>query len=169
MKYTVPENLETQRLYLRMFRESDWKDLHDYYGNSECTKYTSRTPLKENETWQKLAALAGHWQLRGYRSYALEEKSTRKVVGIAGLDYPNDWPEPEIQWGLSWSFWGMGFASEAVREIKRMTSIHLPDLSLISLIHPENKNSIQLAKAVEARFEKQYFFRNEFWDVYRHF
>src|SRR5215468_3357382 len=96
MKYVIPTSLETERLTLRMFRESDWRDLHEYYGDQECTTYTSGRPLRDYETWQKLAALVGHWELRAYGSYALEEKASGKVMGVAGLDYPVDWPEPEI-------------------------------------------------------------------------
>jgi predicted glycosyltransferase len=40
-----------------------------------------------------------------------------------------------------------------------MAAQYLPDLSLISLIHPDNANSINLAKAVSAYFEKEYDFR----------
>jgi RimJ/RimL family protein N-acetyltransferase len=91
-----------------------------------------------------------------------------KVIGIAGLDYPNDWPEPEIQWGLSRKFWGQGYASEAARAVKEMAANHLPDLSLISLIHPENQNSINLAKVLGAQFEREYYFRDDNWHIYRH-
>ena len=168
MKYLIPESLETERLYLRMFQESDFHGLHEYYGDPECTKYTSRRPLKDFETWQKLAALIGHWQLRNYGSYAIELKADHSVMGIAGMDYPYEWPEPEIQWGLSRKYWGKGYASEAVRAVKKMTTEFVPDISLISLIHPENSNSMNLAKAVGAHFEREYFFRNETWFIFRH-
>jgi Acetyltransferase (GNAT) domain len=95
MNYLIPEELETDRLILRMFRLEDWIDIHEYYSDPECTKYTSRRPLKENESWQKMAALIGHWQLRGYGSYAMEDKEMKRVIGVVGLDYPNDWPGPE--------------------------------------------------------------------------
>jgi RimJ/RimL family protein N-acetyltransferase len=166
--YRIPQTLESERLKMRMFQENDWKDLHDYFGDLECGRYTSGRALQEHETWQKVAALIGHWQLRNYGSYALEEKSSSKVIGIAGLDYPIDWPEPEIQWGLSRKFWGKGYASEAVRSIKQMTSQYIPDISLISLIHPDNSNSANLAKAVGARFEKNIMFRGDTCSIYRH-
>ena len=168
MKYLIPTSIETERLSLRMFRESDAKDLHEYYGDPQCAKYTSGRPLRDYETWQKLAALVGHWELRRYGSYAAEQKSSGRVIGVVGLDYPGDWPEPEIQWGLARQYWGKGYASEAVREVKRMAAEYLPDLALISLIHPENANSIHLAEAVGARFEKRYVFRDDTWLIFRH-
>src|SRR6185503_2251353 len=164
----IPERVETKRLILRKPRLDDWKDIHEYYSDPECTKYTVRRPLNESESWQKLAALAGHWTLRGYGSYVLEEKDLDLVIGIAGLDYPNDWPEPEIQWALCRKFWGKGYASEAARAVKEMAVNYLPGLSLISLIHPENQNSIHLAKTLGAYFEKEYYFRDDSWHIYRH-
>ena len=164
----IPERLETKRLILRKPRLDDWKDIHDYYSDPEGVKYTTRRPLDESESWQKLAALAGHWTLRGYGSYVLEEKDLDRVIGIAGLDYPNDWPEPEIQWALSRKFWGKGYASEAARAVKEMAVNYLPALSLISLIHPENQNSINLAKSLGAFFEREYYFRDDNWHIYRH-
>ena len=168
MSYLIPEQLETKRLIMRMARLVDWNDIHEYYSDPECTTYTTRRPLNESESWQKLAALAGHWTLRGYGSFVLEEKSLSRVIGIAGLDYPNDWPEPEIQWGLARQFWGKGYASEAARAVKEMAAQHLPELSLISLIHPDNQNSINLAKSLGAYFETEYYFRDDNWHIYRH-
>src|SRR5262245_15374330 len=168
MNYLIPELLETDRLILRTFREPDWKDLHKYYSDEVCTRYTIGRTLTEGETWRAMASLVGHWQFRKYGSYALENKADHKVLGIAGLDYPIDWPEPEIQWGLCREYWGQGYASEAVRAIKKMAAQYLPDLSLISLIHPNNTNSINLAKAVGASFEREYDFRGGIWSIYRH-
>jgi RimJ/RimL family protein N-acetyltransferase len=168
VNYLTPESLETDRLHLRMFREDDWKDLHKYYSDDICMRYTVGRALTEGETWRAMAAMIGHWQLRRYGSYALEQKSSRRVIGVAGLDYPNDWPEPEIKWGLIREFWGSAYASEAVQAIKRMWVEYLPDLSLISLIHPNNTHSINLAKAVGAYFEKEHQFRGDTWSIYRH-
>ena len=168
MSFLIPEVLETERLILRMFRLNDLSDIHEYYGDPECTRYTTRRPLQISESWQKMTALAGHWQLYNYGSYAIEEKNLNRVIGIAGLDYPIDWPEPEIQWALVRKFWGKGYASEATRAVKKMTDKYLPDLSLISLIHPENQNSINLAKSLGAVFEKEYYFRDDTWHIYRH-
>ena len=168
MSFLIPEFLETDRLLLRTFHESDWRDLHKYYSDEACTKHTLGRTLTEGETLRTMAAMIGHWQLRNYGSYALEERSSHTVIGVAGLDYPNDWPEPEIKWGLIRGFWGNGYASEAVRAVKKMWTEYLPELSLISLIHPDNTNSIKFAQAVGAYFEREHEFRGDKWSIYRH-
>jgi hypothetical protein len=49
-----------------------------------------------------------------------------------------------------------------------MAAEYVPRLSLISLIHPENSNSIALAKAVGARLEREQVFRGDTWLIFRH-
>ncbi len=168
MQYATPTTIETERLILKMFKEPDWKDIHELYSDPECVKYTVRQPFKESETWQKIASFLGHWQLRGYGLYAIEEKLSTKVAGFAGPYYPIDWPEPEIQWSLSRMFWGKGYASEAVVAIKKMLTEYLPEISFISIIHPGNENSKKLAKKLNCVYEKDFFFKDDTWNIYRH-
>lgn len=168
MKYRIPEQLETERLLLRIFREADWQALHEYYSDEACIKYTIGRILTEAESWREMAIRTGHWLLRGYGPYAVEEKSSGTVIGIVGLWYPLEWPEPEITWHLVRRYWGKGFAREAVRSVRNMAFEYVPELPLISFIHPENSASIKLALALNAKFEKTMKFRGGDWCIYRH-
>jgi RimJ/RimL family protein N-acetyltransferase len=169
MEFIIPKQLETKRLILRMFRDDkDWQELHKYYSDEDCTKYTTGRLLTESESWRAVASMIGHWHLRGYGPYAIEAKSSGKILGLVGLWYPNDWPEPEIKWGLIRQYWGQGFASEAARSVQKMASKYIPEISPISLIHSKNDMSINLAIAMKAEFEKVVEFRGDNWCVYRH-
>ena len=168
MDYLIPEKIETQRLVLRTFKEDDWIDLHQLYSDPKCTQYTIQRTLTEGESWRTMAGMIGHWQLRGYGPYAVEEKSTGKVLGPVGLWYPNDWPEPEIKWAISRAFWGQGYASEAARAVKQMAANYVQEISLISLIYSENERSIKLATALGAKFEKEIEFRGFVAHIFRH-
>jgi RimJ/RimL family protein N-acetyltransferase len=164
----VPVRLETDRLILRMFVDDDWRALHEHYSDADCTRFTFRRVLTEAGTWRAMASMAGHWPLRGYGPYALEEKSTGTVLGTVGLWYPLEWPEPEIKWALARRHWGQGYASEAVRAVQRMAQDCLPDLRLISLIDSGNEFSIRLALAVGAHLEREMDFAGCRFHVYRH-
>lgn len=168
MNFLVPTELETERLNLRTFREEDWKDLHHYYSDEICMKYTIGRALTEGETWRTVASMIGHWQLRGYGPYAVEEKTTERVAGIVGLWYPNDWPEPEIKWGLAPYAWGKGYATEAARAVKNMAFDTIENCKLISLILADNKKSIKVATALGAKLEKEIIFRDKDCLIYRH-
>lgn len=168
MTFIAPEHIETPRLLLRQFKEADWQDLHNYYSSPEATQFTVGRAFTEGETWRTLCSMIGHWQLRGYGPYAIEEKASGTVIGTAGFWYPNDWPEPEIKWALSPDYWGKGFASEAARAVQKVALLCFPDKPLISFIHGDNKASIQLALAVGAELEQEVEFRGGHWHIYRH-
>jgi RimJ/RimL family protein N-acetyltransferase len=168
MNFKIPEEITTERLNLRIFKESDWKDLFAYYSDEDCMRYTAGRSLADWETWRSVATMVGHWQLRGFGPYALEEQNTGKVIGVAGLWYPLEWPEPEIKWGLRRNAWGKGYAREAADAVRLMGIEHLPDVRLISLIDQDNTGSIKVAESIGATFEKIIPFRNGEAAIYRH-
>lgn len=168
MQFQVPSQLETERLILRPFQDEDWKALYHYYCSAEATRYTVGRSLSEGETWRIMCSMIGHWQLRGYGPYAVEEKSSGELIGTVGFWYPNDWPSPEIKWALAPEYWGKGYASEAARAIQQVGHEYLPDIHLISLIHRDNNASKQLALAVGATLEQEIDFRGDRWLIYRH-
>jgi len=169
MKYRIPEQIETERLILRTFKESDWKDLYEYYSDEVCMKYTVGNALTDWETWRAMAIMVGHWELRDFGPYAVENRETAKVMGPVGLWYPLEWPEPEIKYGLARSYWGNGYAGEAVIAVREMAAEHVPEYHLISLIHPDNEASIKLVKSIGAEFEKTTSHRGEDgFHIYRH-
>ena len=112
--------------------------------------------------------MIGHWQVRGYGPYAVVDKQSAEVLGTVGYWYPNDWPEAEIKWGLARRFWGQGYASEAARAVHAAGLEHMPDTSLISLIHDDNAASIGVALSLGAERERSVDFEGEPHGIYRH-
>ncbi len=164
----IPLALESSRLLLRVPAESDWRALHAYYGDADSVRYTVGAPLTEAQTWRALAGVVGHWGWRGYGPYTVLDKDNGGVLGIAGLWFPNDWPEPEIKWALVPAARGRGYASEAARAVRAMAREHLPGMRLISLISHENKASVRVAEAAGARLERDIEFRGSLASIYRH-
>lgn len=164
----IPLAIASARLRLRLPRDQDWRPLHAYFGDADSTRYTTGRAFTEAETWRALATLLGHWVLRGWGPYVLEELAGGDAIGVAGLWFPNDWPEPEIKWALVPAARGRGFAAEAARAVRAMAAEHLPDLRLISLIRPDNAPSVRVARAVGAVFEREIPFRDGVAHIYRH-
>ena len=54
--------------------------------------------LTPAESWRHMAQMAGHWELKGFGNWVLEELDTGEVVGRAGLYCPAGWPDLEIGW-----------------------------------------------------------------------
>ncbi|MCL4161176.1 UNVERIFIED_CONTAM: hypothetical protein GTU68_057524, partial [Idotea baltica] len=104
--------IETERLILREFRcDSDFEAYAHFYASDLTRHYGG--PLDRSSAWRAAAAMMGHWVIRGYGAWALEEKSTTDFCGIVGLWYPEGWPEREITWAIVESKQGKGFAAEA--------------------------------------------------------
>lgn len=168
MSYSVPCRVETQRLVLEKVQIDHWPSLHRYYADETGTRFTTGKALTEGESWRLVAALIGHWEIHGYGPYTLRRHSDDEIIGVCGLWYPGDWPEPEIKWALIREYIGHGYASEAARAVQRIAAQALPGLRLISLIVAENAPSIKLAEAVGAVFEKEQTFRGKVARIYRH-
>src|SRR5213078_3035398 len=62
--------------------------------------------------WRQLAMFAGHWVLRGYGLWAVEERATGDFLGRIGCLNPEGFPAFEIAYTLGpWS-WRKGYARE---------------------------------------------------------
>ena len=94
------ETLETERLKLRQFVEADL-DASRMCADPETMRYIGLgTTLSRADAWRSMAMFLGHWQLRGYGMWAVEEKGTGAFLGRIGLHYPEGWPAIEVGWLL---------------------------------------------------------------------
>jgi RimJ/RimL family protein N-acetyltransferase len=148
--------------------ETDVAPLLAYFGDAESMRYTVGTPMTEGQCWRTLAGAVGHWAWRGYGPYTLVTQERGEVVGISGLWFPGDWPEPEIKWGLVRTARGRGLATEAARAVRAMARMHLPGVRLISLIAEGNAASVRVALGAGAHLERVMDFRGTRAAVYRH-
>jgi RimJ/RimL family protein N-acetyltransferase len=149
-------SLETPRLLLRQFRQNDFDALAALHGDAEVMKYLSDgKPKTRAEAWVMMASYLGHWELRGYGLWAVEEKATGKFVGRIGLLNPEGWPGLEVAWTLARERWGNGFATEGANAALDYAFSVLKLEHVISLIHPDNAASIRVAQRIGEKLEGQ--------------
>jgi len=148
--------LETERLTLRMFREEDFESYAEICADTEVMRYLNNgKPFSRLESWRQMAYLVGHWQLRGYGHWAIEEKASGQMIGRIGFLNPEGWPGFEIGWTLGRKFWGKGYAIEGARRALQYAFTELDRDHVISLIHPENLASIRVAEQLGEKREGQ--------------
>jgi RimJ/RimL family protein N-acetyltransferase len=149
------ESLETDRLILRMFRESDLDAYAEMCGDAEVMKYLGGVPMTRSEAWRNMAMVLGHWQLCGFGLWAVEDRQSGALVGRVGCWRPEGWPGLELAWTLRRAFWGRGYATEAARAALDVAFGPLGHTHVISMIDSENRPSIRVAQRLRMRLEGQ--------------
>jgi RimJ/RimL family protein N-acetyltransferase len=142
----VPDEVVTERLLLRQWRDSDLDAFAEMMADPAVTRYLSNSATADrDESWRHMAVLAGAWPLRGFSHWALELRSTGEFVGRAGPWFPEGWPSLEIGWAIAPRHQGRGYATEAGRVALRVARENIGADRVISLIRPGNEPSVAVA------------------------
>ena len=167
MGRTSPPEIDTPRLRLREFRATDLDDYVASVGDPDVMKYIGDgAPMGREDAWRSMAVMSGHWNLRGYGLWAIEEKATGRVLGRVGYFYPEGWPSEEIGWLLRRDAWGHGYATEAASAALAQGRGLLGLDRVIAIIQPENAASIRLALRLGGALDRRIEFRGRQADVY---
>jgi RimJ/RimL family protein N-acetyltransferase len=157
--------LETDRLKMRMWRESDLDAYAEMCADPTVMRYLGPgTVLTRAEAWRGIAFFMGHWQMRGYGHWAVEEKATGQMIGRIGFLNPEGWPAFEIGWTLARQAWGKGYAIEGAKTALQYGFKELDQRHVISLIHPENVRSMKVAERLGEKLEGKTRLLDQ-WDV----
>ncbi len=113
-------SLETARLILRPWKESDLADFNEYAsvdGVGQMAGWAPHKSMKESAAILQLF-------IEGKKTFAIVEKQTGKAIGSVGLeerDAPEDIPGQgrELGYVLSKAYWGQGLMPEAVEAVIR--------------------------------------------------
>jgi RimJ/RimL family protein N-acetyltransferase len=138
--------LETDRLLMRWLREDDFPSYFAMSSDPEVMRFLGGQPQTVIEAWKAMAAFMGHWYFRGYGVWAVEEKSSGKLVGRIGFMNPAGWPGFELGWTLARASWGKGYATEGARRALAYAFTEMDRDHVISCIAPENVSSIKVAE-----------------------
>ena len=145
--------LTTERLRLRMLRDEDFDEYAAIHMDPDITRFTARVQFTRMDAWRHMAMILGHWVLRGYGMWAVEEIATGKLAGRVGFHNPDGWPAFELGWTIGKAFWGKGYATEAAKRCLDYAFDEMGRDHVISLIDPENVASIRVAERIGETLE----------------
>lgn len=146
----IPQ-LTTDRLLLRAFRPDDFEPYAKMMAHPEVSRHLmDGRPLTRVEAWRQLAMFAGHWVLRGYGLWAVEERATGEFLGRIGCLNPEGFPAFEIAYTLGPWAWGKGYAREGAAAALRYARETLRRPEIVSIIRPANTASIRVATSLGA-------------------
>lgn len=155
--------IETDRLILRRMEPKDCDPHIAMMGDEKTASFLSPTkePQSRMDRWRQFASYLGHWEMRGFGFFSVDEKETGDWVGRVGPWMPEGWAGLECGWAIKSEHWGKGYAPEAAIAAIGWTFDQFPDLPrIISVIDPDNKNSQAVAAKIGERNSGEIF---EFW------
>jgi RimJ/RimL family protein N-acetyltransferase len=136
---------------MREFLSEDFDAYADMMADPEVSRFLmDGRPLTRVEAWRQMAMFIGHWSLRGFGLWAVEERDTGKFIGRIGCLEPEGFPAFEVAYTLARSAWGRGYAREGAAAALRYARETLKRTEITSIIRPANIHSIRVAKSLGA-------------------
>jgi [ribosomal protein S5]-alanine N-acetyltransferase len=148
---------ETPRLLLRPLTLEDAPALYDLMRRPEVVRYVGNKPtasLAEAKSLLEKGALRDY-VVHGYGRHAVVLKETGAVIGFHGLKLVDEVGETELGYSLLPAHWRKGLASEAAQVLVAHAWKGLGLARLVSLIHPENVASQNVAKKLGMKPERR--------------
>jgi RimJ/RimL family protein N-acetyltransferase len=152
--------LETARLRLREFTPADADALEAVLGDPMAMRYYP-APFDRKGVEEWIERNLDRYQNEGYGLWAMLLRDTNQLIGDCGcysrdVDGRND---VEIGYHVRRDLWGKGYATEAARACIEYAFSKLGVDRVISLIRPENLQSIRVAEKNGLTCEKIIFWR----------
>ena len=144
--------IETARLRLREIRESDLPFQAEMLRDEEVMRYLGGHLHRREETWRRMMAARGAWEMFGYGYWTVERRSDSAYLGTVGFaDYKREMAPsieglPEMGWIFAPHVQGKGYASEAVAAGLDWADEALGRRELVAIISHANAASIRLAE-----------------------
>lgn len=115
--------LETARLFLRHWRESDREPFAAMNADPVVMEFFP-APQSRATSDASIDAWQAELEERGWSNWAVELRSTRQFIGFVGLSVPRRAlpfsPCVEVGWRLARAHWGRGYATEAAQAALRV-------------------------------------------------
>jgi RimJ/RimL family protein N-acetyltransferase len=164
--------LETPRLILRKFKDSDIESFIAYHNDPEIIRYQSWDAFSEKEAIdfiQEQKTLQS-FTAGGWFQIAIELKEDNQHIGDCAVNVKEDNQQAEIGFTISRTHQGQGYAFEAVSNLFDYLFINLNLHRVIGIADCENLPSIALLKKLgmrqEGHFIQSYYSDGKWSDEY---
>lgn len=144
--------IETSRLTLRPWKESDWWSVNAILGDADVMQFSDHGVLTEKQqaSWFQ-AALASRNKLELPFVLAIEGKQDRQIIGYISLMRDLErvqQGDAEIGFRLARNAWGQGYATETVAAlIENLLPGNRLD-RIVAIVDPHNSRSVHVLQKV---------------------
>lgn len=155
--------IDSERLFIRLFEESDAKafyemTLDDGFNLFPITIYR-----------QQSVETAREWIRNNTCKYGVFEKSSGKLIGMGGLTPWKNHNEDltDVTWRLKQEVWGKGYGMELAKALVNYGLTHLKLNNLTATITPDNEASKKIAEKLGMKFSERITLKAVPTDLYR--
>ena len=139
--------LETRRCLLREAVLSDLDVFYEIYAQPSVARFIEPLSEKREEELEKLRAyIRMQYPYYGFGTWTILEETTGQIIGRAGLNLSETTGKIQLGYLIREEYQHQGFATEVCQGILKYAREELELRELELEVHPENENSLKLAK-----------------------
>lgn len=160
-------HIETERLLLREFRESDLEAFFEMDSNIEVHRYLGNNPTKTIEqAFETLKFIQQQYIDNGIGRWAAIEKSSCNFIGWSGLKFIREYENNHIHfYDVGYRFmpkyWGKGYARESGKVALKFGFETLGLNEIIGTCHEENIASRKALENCGLTFVEKFVYKNQ--------
>lgn len=148
--------IETDRLILRAFEESDLDEYGKLMGNKHVYQWLGNRKERSREDAKKLI----HHFIRAFKEngigvLAVISKESGKLIGQAGVNYLRELDAREYLYALDYKEWNKGYATEIGKHFIDYYRSTFPKEKLIAIVHPDNLRSKKVLSKLSFEYKGQ--------------
>lgn len=157
------DEIETERLYLRLFKPDDLEAFSLIRSDPDVMRYMrDGKPLSREQVSENLTGIIQHYREHSFGLWAAIYKQDSQLIGFCGLQFLEQTPEIELGYMLSKAYWGKGLATEGAKASLKYGFGNLNLERIVAVAYPENLASRRVMEKVGMKYEKKalYYKRN---------
>ncbi|WP_405067193.1 GNAT family N-acetyltransferase [Kribbella sp. NBC_01510] len=142
--------IETERLLLRPWRDTDASDALAIYGDEEVTRWLTPAMawVPDVQTMHDVLRKWRDQDVAPVSHWAVERRDTREIVGGAAVLRLAPWEDLELGWQLARPAWGHGYATEAGDAVARWALHRSGVQEVFALVSPGNDRAVATARRI---------------------
>jgi RimJ/RimL family protein N-acetyltransferase len=153
--------LETNRLYLREFIDSDGFHFYHLNNDLDVIKHTGNEPFKSLAEANEFINNYSDYDKNGFGRWAVCLKENHEFLGWCGLKYETNTGEIDLGYRFYKKHWNKGYATESAKACVKYGFSKLKIKEIVGRAIIKNSASIEVLKKCNLKFKKEFMYNHK--------